>query len=217
MPKKLSGINDAELQIINLNIKDLRFAEYNPRKNGKYKKELLRQSFNEFGVVDPLVVNSAIGRENVVIGGNFRLQTLKSLGYVYVPCVYVNIPEIEREKELNLTLNKAVGDWDFKLLVEFDTSLLSNVGFSSEELDQIFDIDDTPEQFDLEKELKKLDIQKVTIKKGDILKLGDNRLMCGDSTVEDDVLKLMNGDKADMCFTDHPYILDYLKLSFIIK
>lgn len=210
MTNKLSGVNDAQLQIFNLNIRDLNPSEYNPRKWDKNKIEQLTQSITDFGIVDPLVINSAESRRNIVIGGHFRLKVLKDLGYKEVPCVYVNIPEMEREKELNLRLNKAVGDWDFKLLTEFDTSLLANVGFSSEELDQIFDVDDSPEQFDLEKELKKLDIQKVTIKKGDILKLGDNRLMCGGSTVEEDVLKLMSGEKADMCFTDPPYILDYL-------
>ena len=61
-----------------------------------------------------------------------------------------------------------------------------------------------------QKELQKLDITKINIQKGDIWKLGDNRLMCGDSTIESDVLKLMGKEKACMCFTDPPYILDYL-------
>ena len=60
------------------------------------------------------------------------------------------------------------------------------------------------------KELKKLSIEKIEIQKGDVYQLGNHRMMCGDSTVEKDVLKLMNGEKADMCFTDSPYILDYL-------
>ena len=210
MTNKLSGINDAKLQIFNLNIKDINPSAYNPRKWDKYKIDQLTKSITDFGVVDPLVINSAENRKNIVIGGHFRLKVLKEMGYIEVPCVYVNIPEIEREKELNLRLNKAVGDWDFKLLAEFDTSLLSNVGFSSEELDQIFDIDDSPEQFDLEKELNKLNIKNITIKKGDVISLGNSKLMCGDSTVEEDMLKLMNGEKADMCFTDPPYLLDYL-------
>jgi DNA modification methylase len=63
----------------------------------------------------------------------------------------------------------------------------------------------------LKKELEKLDIKDITVQKGDVYRLGDSRLMCGDSTVEADILKLMNGEQADMCLTDPPYILDYLK------
>jgi DNA modification methylase len=100
-------------------------------------------------------------------------------------------------------------DWD--LLVEFDESLLTDVGFSSEELDDIFDLDeDTLEQFDLQKELEKLDINEVAAQKGQVYQLGDSRLMIGDSTVEADMLKLMGDEQADMCLTDPPYILDYL-------
>jgi DNA modification methylase len=84
------------------------------------------------------------------------------------------------------------------------------VGFSSEDLDEIFDAGETPEVFDLEAELKKLDIQKVNVKKGDVYEIAGCRVMNGDSTVEADVLKLMNGQKADMCLCDPPYILDYL-------
>jgi DNA modification methylase len=118
----------------------------------------------------------------------------------------------ERAKELSLRLNKNTGDWDWDLLAEFDESLLTDVGFSSEELDDIFDLDeDTPEQFDLQKELDKLDIKEVAAQKGQVYQLGDSRLMIGDSTVEADMLKLMDGEQADMCLTDPPYILDYLQ------
>jgi hypothetical protein len=61
-----------------------------------------------------------------------------------------------------------LGEWDLKLLAEFDESFLSGVGFSSEELDEVFDIDPTPEEFDLEKELQKLKIHQIQFKKGDI-------------------------------------------------
>lgn len=140
-----------------------------------------------------------------------RLQAIKELGCEYVPVVWVNIPDKEKEKELNIRLNKNQGDWDWNLLLNFNETFLSDVGFSSEELDEIFKIEDTLEMFDLAKELKKLNIQKIEIKKGDVWQLGNHKLMCGDSTIEADVLKLMNNEKADMCFTDPPYILDYLK------
>ena len=128
-----------------------------------------------------------------------------------MPIVYINIPNIEKEKELNIRLNKNTGEFDWDLLADFGEAFLSDVGFSSEELDNIFAIEDTPEMFDLQKELAKLNIKNIEIQKGDVWQLGENKMMCGDSTIEEDMLKLMNGKKADMCFTDPPYILDYLK------
>jgi len=163
-----------------------------------------------FGLVDPIVVNGAPDRKNIVIGGHFRLKVAKDLGYQEIPVVYINIPDLEKEKELNLRLNKNVGDWDWSLLSEFGETMLADIGFSTEQLDDIFEIEDTPEQFDLQKELAKLDITQIEIQKGDVWQLGESKLMCGDSTVEEDIYKLMNGEKAVMCFTDPPYILDYL-------
>jgi len=151
------------------------------------------------------------GRENVIIGGHMRFECLKDLGYTEVPVIELNIPNLDKEKELCIRLNKNGGEFDWDLLAEFDETLLDDVGFTSEEVDEIFDdMDTNPEVFDLEKELKKLDIKEIQTKEGDIWQLGENRLMCGNSMVEDDVLKLMDGEKADMCFTDPPYILDYL-------
>ena len=199
------------LKIHQVPIKELKPADYNPRKWSESAINQLTESIKKFGMVDPIICNSAPERKNVVIGGHFRLKIAKNLGYQEIPVVYVNIPDIERERELNIRLNKNLGDWDWNLLADFNETLLSNVGFSSEELDEIFNIDENPEIFDLEKELRKLDIQKIEIKKGDVWQLGNNRLMCGDSTIEKDVLKLMNREKADFCLTDPPYILDYLK------
>lgn len=189
----------------------LKPCDYNPRKWDKEDIAHLKESIKRFGMVDPIICNSAIGRENVIVGGHFRWQVAKEIGFHELPVVYVNIPDLEKEKELNIRLNKNTGKFDLDLLAEFDQSILKDIGFSSEELDEIFDIDITPEIFDLKKELEKLDIKEITIQKGDILQLGDSRLLCGDSTIGTDMLKLMNGEKADMCFTDPPYILDYLK------
>jgi len=199
------------LKIHQVSINELKPSPYNPRKWGESATNQLTQSIEKFGLVDPIICNAAPNRKNVVIGGHFRLKIAKDLGYKEMPVVYLNIPDVEKEKELNLRLNKNVGDWNWDMLADFDESFLSDVGFSSEELDEIFDIDVEPEMFDLEAELRKLDITKIEIQKGDIWQLGSNRLMCGDSTVEKDVLKLMNGEKADFCLTDPPYILNYLK------
>jgi DNA modification methylase len=200
-----------KIQIQYVPVKNLKFAEYNPRKISEKDLEGLIASLSEFGTVDPLLVNNAPGREGIVIGGNQRLLALRKLGQTETPVVFLTIPSLNREKELNIRLNRNQGEWDFGLLAKFDETLLKDIGFSSEELDTIFDTIDIPEQFDLVKELRKLDINKINFQKGDVYTLGDSLLMCGDSTVETDVLKLMGGEKADMCYCDPPYILQYLK------
>lgn len=199
------------LKVQYVKIGKLKTADYNPRRWSETAIKNLKESVKRFGLVGPIIVNSVINRQNVVIGGHFRLKVAKDLGYKTIPVVYVNIPDIEKEKELNLRLNKNLGEWDFDLLAKFDETFLSDVGFSSEELDEVFDIDPTPEEFDLEKELHKLKIYQIKFKKGDIYQLGNHRLMCGDSTKKSDILKLMGGQKADFCFTDPPYLLSYLK------
>lgn len=199
------------IKVEQIQINLLKSADYNPRKWSEEAVKGLSESIQKFGLVDPIIVNKATNRLNVVIGGHFRLKVAKDLGFKEIPVVYVNIPNIEKEKELNLRLNKNVGEWDWDLLAKFDESFLSVVGFSSEDLDEIFDIDANPEMFDLQKELEKLDIENIETQKGDVYQLGGSRLMCGDSTIEEDVLKLVNGGKVNMCFTDPPYILDYLR------
>ncbi len=200
-----------QLSIQQVEIGKLNPSPYNPRTWSEDALSQLIESIKRFGLVDPIILNSAPGRENVVIGGHMRLEAAKKLGLTEVPAVYLIIPDLEKEKELNLRLNRNVGEFDWTLLKDFGTDMLSDVGFSSEELDIIFDLDlDTPEQFDLQKELEKLDIHKVEVQKGDVYALGDSRLMCGDSTIPEDFTKLMDGQQADMCLTDPPYILDYL-------
>lgn len=200
-----------KLNITQVPVTDLRPSGYtNPRRWSEEAIAQLTESLQRFGFAEPILANSAPGRENVIIGGYFRLKVAKDLGYTTVPVIYLNIPDIEKEKELNIRLNKNLGDWDFKLLAEFDTSLLEDVGFNSIEMDEILGIDDTPEIFDLAKELEKLNIKEIEIQKGDIWQLGEHRLCCGDSTLEPDILKLMNGEKADMCLTDPPYKISYL-------
>jgi DNA modification methylase len=199
-----------KLHIQYIPIGELQFAEYNPRKISEKDLADLIQSITSFGTVDPIIVNSAPERKNIVIGGNQRLLALRKMKYTEVPVVYINIPDLQKEKELNIRLNRNQGAWDNDLLAKFDESFLSAIGFDTKELDDIFKIDPTPEIFDLEKELHKLKIETIEFQKGDVYALGDSRLMCCDSTIEVDMVKLMNGEKANMCFTDPPYILDYL-------
>ena len=115
-------------------IKWLKPAEYNPRQATKKQHEDLKESIKKFGLVDPIIVNSAPERENIVIGGHFRLRVAKELGLKDVPVVFVNLPDIEKEKELNLRLNRNTGSWDYDLLANnFDMEFLKNIGF--DELD----------------------------------------------------------------------------------
>ena len=197
------------LKIEYVSIESLVANEKNPRKWNDEQKKNLTESIKRFGNVDPIIVNSHPDRKNVVVGGHFRLEVCKELGYKNMPVVFVNLTP-EKESELNLRLNKNQGEFDLDLLAEFDESLLTDIGFSSEEIDDIFPAEINEEQFDLQKELDKLDIT-VKAKKGDVYDLDGSRIMIGDSTIEADVLKLMGENKADMVLTDPPYILNYLK------
>jgi DNA modification methylase len=200
-----------DLKIEYVSIDSLKPSEYNPRKISKESMEQLKESIKKFKLVDPLIVNCAKNRNGIVIGGHMRLKAATELGFKEAPVVYLNIPDIEKEKELNIRLNKNTGEFDWDLLANFSEGFLTDLGFNSEELDDVFGIDDNPEMFDLAKELKRLDIKKIEIQKGDVWQLGSHKMKCGDSTVESDVLDLMAGEKADMCLTDPPYILNYLK------
>lgn len=94
----------------------------------------LKESMERFGLVDPLIVNSFEGRENVIIGGHQRLKIALELEMPTVPCVHVKL-DPAKEKELNLRLNKNLGEWDFdKLANEFDDELLKLVGFTDKDM-----------------------------------------------------------------------------------
>jgi hypothetical protein len=189
-----------EITIIEVPIAQLKPAEYNPRKWSPKAIEDLKASITAFGLVDPIIANSAAERKNIVIGGHFRLHVAKLLGYTSAPVVYVNIPEIKTEQELNIRLNKNSGEWDFDLLANFDDDILKIAGFESEDLDKIFKLE-TSEEDDAVPAVPEIPKSKL----GDIYQLGDHRIMCGDSTKKEDVEKLMDGKKADMVFTDPPY------------
>ena len=192
------------LKIINMPIDDLKFAEYNPRKADEKQFNDLKKSLEEFGFVDPIVVNSAKERLNTIIGGHFRVRVAKEMGIKEVPCVFVNIPDVAKEQELNLRLNKNLGEWDWDALANIDIELLEEVGFIKEELDKFLKVDEN--EFDVNEEIKKIDKPKTKI--GDLYQLGNQRLFCGDSTKEGDIEKLMNGTKADIILTDPPYNLN---------
>lgn len=200
------------IQIIDIN--KLIPATYNPRKDLKpddaeYIK--IKNSIVKFGFVSPLVIN----KDMTVIGGHQRLKVLKDLGITEVECIVVDLDKTN-EKALNIALNKIQGDWDEdKLeallqelkLEEFDMNL---TGFDFDEVDEILnDINGTKEDnFDVDSAYE--EIEEPITKPGDVWILGNNRLMCGDSTHKDDIMRLMNNQDADMLLTDPPYNVDYV-------
>lgn len=202
------------MQIEKKKVIDLVPADYNPRKDlkpGDKEYEKLKRSIDEFGYVDPLIWNKRTSR---LVGGHQRLKVLKDMGIDEVDVVVVDMDE-EKEKALNVALNKISGDWDkdkLMLLItdlqgeDFDVSL---TGFDPEELDDLFkdDMKDgvKDDNFDVDKELKKPTITKP----GDLWQLGEHRLLCGDSTKEESYNLLMAGKQANLVITDPPYNVNY--------
>jgi ParB-like chromosome segregation protein Spo0J len=113
-------------------------AEYNPRHWEESAEKDLTESILRFGLVDPIIVNKAKGRENIVIGGHFRLHIAKKLRFETVPVYYLDIPDISKEQELNLRLNKNSGEWDWNMLANIDDEILKDSGFTTEEMEKHF-------------------------------------------------------------------------------
>ena len=184
---------------------DLIMAEYNPRQLTKEQHAQLKDSIQRFGLVDPLIVNKNKDRDNILVGGHQRLRIAKELGIKKVPCVEVDL-SLDQEKELNIRLNKNVGEWDYDSLANyFDVDELMDWGFTDDEL-QFYE--DEPEQGLIDDD-EIPEVEEAITKQGDLWILGENRLLCGDATKKEDVDILMDGKKADMVFTDPPYGVDY--------
>lgn len=167
-------------------------AEYNPRKHSDAERVKLIENIDKFGLVDPIIANSAAGRANIVIGGHFRLKVAKELGYKEVPVVYLEIADIEVEKELNVRLNKNTGSFDAELLKKyFDPKDLAEYGFSNGELND-FDMGITEEEIE-EDDYDIPDVVKTDIVEGDLFEIGEHRLLCGDSTMTSNWEKVMGG------------------------
>ncbi len=202
------------MQIEKKNTAVLLPADYNPRKDlkpGDPEYDKLKRSIEQFGYVEPVIWNKVTGR---VVGGHQRLKVLIDMGIAEVECVVVEM-DAEKEKALNIALNKISGEWDKEKLAlliadlqgaDFDVSL---TGFDPAELDALFkdSIKDGihDDDFDVETELKK----PPTTKLGDIWTLGRHRLVCGDSTKADTFDLLMAGVKANLVITDPPYNVNY--------
>jgi ParB-like chromosome segregation protein Spo0J len=116
------------------NVKDLIPADYNPRQLSIEQFDKIQESLTRFGFVDPVIVNTHKGRENIIVGGHQRVKVWQSMGNKKVPTVEVDLP-IEKEKELNVRLNKASGDWDWDMLANaFNADDLIEWGFTEDEL-----------------------------------------------------------------------------------
>lgn len=198
-----------QLKIEYVSLDEIKPNEYNPKKMTEKEEKDLEKSITEFGIVDPLIVNKAKGRKGIIIGGHQRYKIYKKLNYKKVPVVWIDVPDIEKEKELCLRLSKNTGSFDFDLLINFDEGLLKETGFEDEELDEIFglEIDD---DFDVEKEFDKFDITVENprgVKEGDLWQMGEHRLYIGDSTKKESWEKLLHKENVRMVFSDPPYAI----------
>ena len=189
-------------------------ADYNPRKDlkpGDPEYEKLKRSIAEFGYVEPVIWNKTTGH---VVGGHQRLKVLIDSGVTEVECVAVEMSE-EKEKALNVALNKISGEWDkekLSLLIsdlqlaDFDVSL---TGFDAVEIDKLLNsgVDAEEDGFDVDAELEKPAFSKL----GDVWTLGRHKVICGDSTKPETYATLMGGNQANLILTDPPYGIDYDK------
>ena len=190
------------MDIINIALKDLKPYENNPRKNDDAVK-YVAESIKEFGFKVPIVID----KNNVIVAGHTRYKAAKKLKMSEVPCIIADDLTDEQIKAFRLADNKVAekAEWDFDLLnaelddiIDLDMELF---GFEDALQDDAEEAVEDEFEVELPAEPKS--------KLGDIYQLGNNRLMCGDSTVLEDVEKLMGGEQADMLLTDPPYNVNY--------
>ena len=200
----------SEMQWQTLALEELRPAAYNPRKKlkpGDKEYEKIKNSIQEFGYVEPIIVNY----DMTVIGGHQRLTVLRDLGYTEAQCVVLHIEDENKVKALNIALNKITGAWNEQLLADLLVDLQSVdfnmdlTGFEAPEIEQLFSKVHNKkikeDDFDVDAELQKPPVSKL----GDLWLLGKHRVLCGDSTLPDTYTTLMEGVRANMVLTDPPY------------
>ncbi len=187
-------------------------ADYNPRKDlqpGDSEYEKLKRSISEFGYVEPIIWNKTTGR---IVGGHQRAKVLMAQGIQEAEVVVIDFDE-DKEKALNVALNKVNGDWDNDKLAllltdlqasDFDVSL---TGFDPAELDDLLATDEEAKDdgFDMQAELEKPAFSMP----GDTWILGKHRLLCGDSTKAESYDQLLKGKKVQLVLTDPPYNVNY--------
>ena len=194
-----------------IKISDLHPADYNPRKKlkpGDAEYEKIKNSIQEFGYVDPVIVN----KDMTIIGGHQRVSVLSDLGYTEIDCVLVDVDKT-KEKALNIALNKITGEWDKEMLADLIADLqdsdfdVTMTGFDPPEIETLMnavhDKDVAEDDFDVEAELEEPAISKP----GDLWLLGNHRVFCGDSTMAESYEKVMDGKRANLVCTDPPYMV----------
>ena len=191
-----------KLKIEYVDIESIKPYKNNAKLHPKKQIGQIKKSIEQFGMDDPIGI-----WKDEIVEGHGRLIACKELGYTEVPIIRLDHLTDEERKAYTLAHNKLTMNSDF------DLDILN------EELDNILDIDMSDFGFDIdfdideEQEIIEDEVPEVPeepkSKLGDIYQLGNHRLMCGDSTSEEDVEKLMNGKKADMVFTDPPYGVSY--------
>ena len=191
------------MNIVDKRIEDLIPYEKNPRRNDKAVK-YVAESIKQFGFKVPIVID----KDNVIVAGHTRYKASIKLGLKIVPCLVADDLTEQQIKAYRLADNKVAekAEWDFELLEQeladmFDFNMMS-LGFEDDE-----EQDDESEVLEdgFEPEIPKTP----KAKPGDIYQLGNHRLMCGDSTKDEDVRQLMDGKLADLVVTDPPYNVNY--------
>ncbi len=212
----VSGQQQA-LTIKQVPVGDLRPDPFNPRRISDGELEALTRSIREFGMVDPIIARR---EDSTVIGGHQRLVAARRLGLEAVPVICVDLSP-EQAKLLSLALNRISGNWDQELLARLLADLseapgidISLSGFADDEIAKLLkSLDarekrDRPETFDLEEALEETRADP-GVQRGDVWRLGDHRVMCGDSADTGDVSRLMAGQRASLMVTDPPYGVAY--------
>lgn len=197
-------------------ISDLKPYENNARTHDGNQIKQIAASIQEFGFTNPVLIDA----ENVIIAGHGRVLAAKSLDMENVPCLILDELTDRQKRAYIIADNKLAlnAGWNDELLAkelsrlkseDFDLDL---IGFSDEELnDIVIDFEDGGEGSNTDDDnVPEVDESEAICKIGDLWQLGDHRLLCGDSTKKDDVDRLMDGEKADMIFTDPPYGVNYI-------
>lgn len=185
------------MNIIEKRVKDLKPYEKNPRLNDDAVK-YVAESIKEFGFKVPIVID----KDNNIVCGHTRWKACKKLKIDTVPCVVADDLTEEQIRAYRLADNRVAekAEWDLALLdtelAEIETIDMTLLGFDDKETEPIQVQEDNAE-IETPAEPK--------AKYGDIYKLGNHRLMCGDSTKAEDVQILMDGNSAEMLFTSPPY------------
>lgn len=190
------------MEIVKIKLADLVPYENNVKLHPQTQVEQIKKSIMEFGNNDPI----AVDEKNVIIEGHGRYMALKELGFEEAECIVLSNMTEEQKNAYRLVHNKLTmnSDFDTEMLLEelgkIETLDMSQFDFEVPEFEPEPGNDD---EFDQDEILNNEEPPKT--KRGDMYKLGDHYLLCGDSTSEEDVARLMQGEKADLLVTDPPY------------